>query len=207
MTAKTIARRRPAGSATQLQSLLKEVRACRVCAACLPCEPRPIVRASITARLVICSQAPGTRVQETGLSFNDASGDRLRSWLGIDRETFYDERRVSIIGMGFCYPGQDKNGGDLPPRKECAPLWQARLFAELTRVELKLLVGSYALAWHLKGRTKPNMTATVRAWREYLPEFIPLPHPSWRNNAWIKHNSWFEAELLPELRTRVHALL
>ena len=207
MTAKTIARRRPAGSATQLQSLLKEVRACRVCAACLPYEPRPIVRASITARLVICSQAPGTRVQETGLSFNDASGDRLRSWLGIDRETFYDERRVSIIGMGFCYPGQDKNGGDLPPRRECAPLWQARLFAELPRVELKLLVGSYALAWHLKGRTKPSMTATVRAWREYLPEFIPLPHPSWRNNAWIKHNPWFEAELLPELRTRVHALL
>lgn len=156
---------------------------------------------------MICSQAPGTRVHETGLSFNDASGDRLRSWLGIDRDIFYDEQRVSIVGMGFCFPGQDENGGDLPPRKECAPLWQSRLFAELPRVELKLLVGTYALAWHLKGRTKANMTETVRAWREYLPEFIPLPHPSWRNNAWIKNNPWFEAELLPELRQRVHALL
>ena len=207
MIAKTMARRRRASPATQLQSLLTEIRACRVCAACLPYEPRPIVRASTTARLVICSQAPGTRVQETGLSFNDASGDRLRSWLGIDRDTFYDERRVSIIGMGFCYPGQDKNGGDLPPRKECAPLWQGRLFAELPRVELKLLVGSYALAWHLKGRIKSSMTETVQAWREYLPEFIPLPHPSWRNNAWIKRNPWFEQELLPEMRERVHALL
>jgi len=207
MTARTAARRRPVSPASELEGLLKEIRACRVCAACLPHEPRPIVRASATSRLVICSQAPGTRVHETGLSFNDASGDRLRAWLGIDRDTFYDERRISIIGMGFCFPGQDKNGGDLPPRKECAPLWQTRLFGELPRVELKLLVGTYALAWHLKGRTKANMTETVRAWQEYLPEFIPLPHPSWRNNAWIKRNPWFEAELLPELRARVHALL
>ncbi|HXZ68814.1 MAG TPA: uracil-DNA glycosylase family protein [Alphaproteobacteria bacterium] len=207
MSAITAARRGSVRAPSRLQGLLTEIRACRVCAACLPCEPRPIVRASATACLVICSQAPGTRVHETGLSFNDASGDRLRAWLGMTRETFYDERRVAIIGMGFCYPGQDENGGDLPPRKECAPLWQTRLFAELPQVELKLLVGSYALAWHLKGRTKANMTETVRAWREYLPEFIPLPHPSWRNNAWIKQNPWFEAELLPELRARVHALL
>lgn len=193
--------------ASNLQSLLKEIRACRVCARDLPHEPRPVVRASGTARLAICSQAPGTKVHETGLSFNDASGDRLRAWLGIDRDTFYDEKRIAIIGMGFCFPGQDAHGGDLPPRRECAPLWQARLFAELPRVELKLLVGTYAQAWHLKGRLKASMTETVRSWAEYLPEFVPLPHPSWRNNAWIKNNPWFEAELLPALRKRVHALL
>jgi len=178
-----------------------------VCAAHLAHEPRPIVRASSSARLAICSQAPGTKVHATGLSFNDASGDRLRAWLSVDRDTFYDETRITIVGMGFCFPGQDANGGDLPPRKECAPLWHDRLFAALPQVELKLLVGSYAQSWHLKGRLKENMTATVRAWAEYLPEFIPLPHPSWRNNAWIKQNPWFEAELLPELRARVHALL
>ena len=178
-----------------------------MCAAHLAHEPRPVVRASPTARLAICSQAPGTRVHETGLSFNDASGDRLRTWLGIDRETFYDEGRIAIAGMSFCFPGQDDRGGDLPPRQECAPLWQDRLFEVLPQVELKLLVGSYAQSWHLKGRLKQNMSETVRAWAEYLPEFIPLPHPSWRNNAWIKKNPWFEAELLPELRVRVHALL
>ncbi len=190
-----------------LERLLADIRACRVCAPYLPHEPRPIVRASKTARLAICSQAPGTRVHETGLSFNDASGDRLRPWLGMDRDTFYDPSRVAIVGMGFCFPGQDAKGADLPPRKECAPLWQTRLFAELPQVELKLLVGTYAQTWHLKGRLNDNMTETVRAWRDYLPEFLPLPHPSWRNNAWIKQNPWFERELQPELQRCVAKLI
>ena len=190
-----------------LGDLLTEIRACRVCAKYLSHEPRPVVRASTTARVAICSQAPGTRVHETGLSFNDASGDRLRAWLGIDRQTFYDTSRIAIVPMGFCFPGQDGHGGDLPPRKECAPHWHERLFAELPQIEFKLLVGSYAQAWHLRGRLKDSMTATVQAWRDYLPDSIPLPHPSWRNNGWIKQHPWFERELLPELRRRVHALI
>ncbi len=193
--------------AANLERVLSDIRACRVCAGKLPHEPRPVVRASTTARLAICSQAPGTRVHETGLSFNDASGDRLRAWLGLNRDTFYDESRIVIVPMGCCFPGQDHKGGDLPPRKECAPLWHARLFEELPQIELKLLIGNYAQAWHLKGRLKKNMTATVRAWADYLPEFIPLPHPSWRNNGWIKQNPWFASELIPELRRRVRALL
>lgn len=160
-------------------------------------------RARRTARLVIVGQAPGTRVQASGVPFTDPSGDRLRTWLGVDSETFYDERRIAIIPMGFCFPGLDDNGGDLPPRKECAPLWRERLFAELKDIRLTLLVGLYAQAWHLKERRKASLTETVQAWREYGPEFMPLPHPSWRNNAWVKKHPWFEAELLPALRKRV----
>jgi uracil-DNA glycosylase len=193
--------------ADALASLLKDIRACRICAPYLPHGVRPVLRASNTVKLVIASQAPGIRVHNTGLSFNDPSGDRLRDWLGMDRDTFYDESRVAIIGMGFCFPGYDENGGDLPPRKECAPKWQAPLFAALPRVKLTLLVGTYAMNWHLKGRLKANMTETVAAWREYAPRYIPLPHPSWRNNAWIKRNPWFESELLPYLRRRVRAVL
>lgn len=194
------------GSQTRnLARLLKDIRSCRACAEAL--EPRPVVHASATARLAICSQAPGTKVHATGLSFNDASGDRLRRWLGIDRDTFYDESRIAIVPMGFCFPGQNEKGGDLPPRKECAPLWQARLLEALPQIELKLLVGSYAIDWHLAGCAKPTLHETVTAWREYLPAAIPLPHPSWRNNRWITDNPWFEAELLPEVRRRVHALL
>jgi uracil-DNA glycosylase len=192
---------------SELDTILKDIRACRICEAHLPHGVRPVVRASTTARLAIVSQAPGIRVHETGLSFNDPSGDRLRDWLGIDRDTFYDESRIAIVGMAFCFPGYDGNGGDKPPRKECAPLWQDKLFAALPDFRLTLLVGSYAQTWHLEGRTKENMTETVKAWREYTPRYIPLPHPSWRNNAWIKKNPWFEAELLPYLRRRVKAAL
>jgi uracil-DNA glycosylase len=192
---------------SELDALLKDIRACRICEAYLPHGVRPVVRASTTARLAIVSQAPGIRVHETGLSFNDPSGDRLRDWLGIDRDTFYDESRIAVVGMAFCFPGYDANGGDKPPRKECAPLWQDRLFAALPDFRLTLLVGSYAQNWHLEGRTKENMTKTVKAWREYTPRYIPLPHPSWRNNAWIRKNPWFEAELLPYLRRRVKAAL
>jgi uracil-DNA glycosylase len=191
----------------ELDAFLRELRACTVCAAHLPLGPRPIVRGNASARLLITSQAPGTRVHETGLTFNDRSGDVLRGWLAIDRDAFYDEDRVAIVPMGFCYPGRGAQGGDLPPRKECAPLWHARLLPHYPRIGLTLLVGSYAINYYLKGRTQRTMVETVRNWREYLPDFFPLPHPSWRNVLWMRQNPWFAAEVLPELRRRVHALI
>jgi len=192
------------GRAGDLPALLARVRACRVCEAHLPLGARPVVRGSATARLLIVSQAPGTRVHETGLSFNDRSGERLRDWLGVDRDTFYDERRIAIMPMGLCYPGVLPAGGDRPPRRECAPLWHGPLRAAFAAVELTLLVGSYAIAAYLG---PGNMTDTVRSWRRFLPQYLPLPHPSWRNTAWLKGNPWFEAELLPDLRRRVRRLL
>ena len=194
-------------NAAELKRLLADIRACRICEKYLPLGPRPIVRASSTAKLCIVAQAPGIRVHETGLSFNDPSGVRLRDWLGVDRETFYDESRIAIVGMGFCFPGHDAHGGDKPPRKECAAAWHEKLFAALPKFPLTLLVGSYALNHHLSGNTKSNMTDTVKAWQEYGPRTIPLPHPSWRNNAWLKKNPWFEKELLPYLRRRVRRVL
>ncbi|WP_206607762.1 uracil-DNA glycosylase family protein [Ferruginivarius sediminum] len=194
-------------SGESLEKLLHEIRACEVCAAELPLGPRPVVRAASGARVLIVGQAPGTKVHNTGIPWNDPSGDRLRHWLDIDRHTFYDETRIAIAPMGFCYPGRDPRGGDLPPRPECAPLWHARLLAVLPRVELTLLVGSYAQAYYLGRQRKRTMSETVRAFAEYLPACIPLPHPSWRNTAWLKRNPWFEAELLPVLRKRVHDLL
>jgi len=191
----------------RLDALLTEIRACRVCAKHLPLGPRPVVRISASARILILSQAPGTRVHETGLTFNDRSGDRLREWLGIDRDTFYDESRVAVLGMGFCYPGRDAKGGDLPPRPECAPLWHPRLLAELPQVELTLLVGSYAIDYYLPETRRDSMTETVKAWRDYLPRYWPLPHPSWRTTAWEQKNPWFKRRLLPELRKRVKELL
>ena len=188
-----------------LDRLFAEVRACTVCAAHLPLGPLPVVRGHASARLLILSQAPGTRVHATGLSFNDRSGDRLRQWMGVDRDTFYDERRIAIMPMGLCYPGRYAKGGDLPPRPECAPLWHPRLLAAMPRIELTLLVGSYAIDYYLAPRA--SMTATVAAWRQYLPRFLPLPHPSWRTMMWEQRNPWFAAELLPELRQRLSALL
>jgi uracil-DNA glycosylase len=191
----------------ELDRLLEEIRACRVCADHLPHGVRPVLRASATARLAIISQAPGIRVHKTGLSFNDPSGDRLRSWMAIDRDTFYDESRVAIVPMGFCFPGYDATGGDRPPRLECARLWQQRLFERLPDFRLTLLVGSYAQAWHLGVEGKAGMTETVTLWRSYLPRYIALPHPSWRNNAWLKKRPWFERELVPYLRKRVREVL
>jgi uracil-DNA glycosylase len=187
--------------------LMAEVRACTICAPHLPLGARPVLRGLPTARLLITSQAPGTKVHETGLSFNDRSGDRLREWLGTDRDTFYDERRIAILPMGLCYPGRYAAGGDLPPRPECAPLWHARLRAAWPAIELTLLVGSYAIDYYLKDRPQKGMTDTVRAWRDFLPKFLPLPHPSWRTVAWEARNPWFAAEVLPELRRRLQTLL
>jgi uracil-DNA glycosylase len=190
----------------EFDSLLAEIRACRVCAASLPLGPRPVVRGRPSARLLIVSQAPGARVHETGLSFDDASGDRLRSWLGLDRDAFYDETRVAIIGVGFCYPGRAGNGGDRPPRPECAPLWHWRLRRQLSAIELTLLVGSHAIGLYYPS-AKASMTAAVARWRDFLPAFFPLPHPSWRSALWLRANPWFETEILPELRARVAAAI
>jgi uracil-DNA glycosylase len=189
-----------------LEELLADIRACRVCAPKLKHEPRPVLQASATARLLICGQAPGTRVHETGLPFNDPSGDRLRDWLGLDRESFYDASRVAIVPMGFCYPGRGVHGDDLPPRRECAPLWQERVRARLKAVELTLLVGRYAQSWHLGPRAKDSVGETVRAWRDYLPRYLPLPHPSWRNTGWLKRNPWFAEEVLPHARREARRL-
>ena len=194
-------------SQAELDTLLEEIRACAVCAAHLPLGPRPVVRGRASARLMITSQAPGTRVHETGLSFNDRSGDVLRGWLGMDSAQFYDESRIAIMPMGFCYPGRLPAGGDAPPRPECAPLWHARLLAAWPDIRLTLLVGSYAISHYLAGRAAPTMTETVARWREHLPLRLPLPHPSWRTTTWERRNPWFGAELLPELRRRVAAAL
>lgn len=194
-----------------LTPLLKQIRACRICVeapekAPLPHAPRPVVQASKSARLAIFGQAPGNLVNQTGIPFNDPSGDRLRDWLGLDRDQFYDQRKLAIIPMGFCFPGNDDKGGDLPPRKECAKAWRDDLMAALPNLETAILVGGYAQKWHLKSGARKSLTETVSAWREFAPDYFPTPHPSWRNNAWLKKNPWFARELLPVLRKRVRAL-
>jgi len=194
-------------SQLELNRLFREIRACRICEAHLPLGPRPIVRGRVGARLLIISQAPGTRVHETGLTFNDRSGDLLRQWLNIDRETFYDENRIAIMPMGMCYPGRNQRGGDLPPRPECALRWHGRARALLPGAGLTLLVGSYAIHHYLGGQKAAGMTGTIRDWRKFLPDFFPLPHPSWRNIAWLRRNPWFEDETLPELRAIVQSTL
>ena len=194
---------RPAGP-DRLDELLAEVRACRACESVLPLEPRPVLRASASAKLLIVGQAPGVRVHETGIPWNDPSGERLRDWLGMERGFFYDERHIAIIPMGFCYPGRGKSG-DLPPRPECAALWRERLLACLPAIELTLVIGRYAQQYHLPGAGR-TVTETVQRWREFLPSVVPTPHPSPRNRLWLRRNPWFEAELIPALRTRVREL-
>jgi uracil-DNA glycosylase len=188
-----------------LDALLAEIGACRACAGELPHAPRPVVRVSRATRLLICGQAPGRRVHESGLPFDDPSGDRLRDWLGLDRETFYGAPAIGVAAMAFCFPGTNPKGGDYPPPRRCAELWRARLLAELPKVELTLLVGAHAQAWALgAGR---GMTDVVRGWRALPPHLLALPHPSWRNTAWLRRNPWFEAEILPYLRGRVKGIL
>jgi uracil-DNA glycosylase len=190
-----------------LDQVLAEIAACRACAGELPHEPRPVVRVFPETRVLICGQAPGRRVHESGLPFTDPSGDRLRQWLGVDYDTFYADRRLGVAAMAFCFPGTNPKGGDYPPPRRCAQLWRPRLLEQLPNVELTLLVGSYAQAWALGDRVKGSLAETVAAWRDYLPDFLPMPHPSWRNTGWLKRNPWFEAEVTPYLRARVQAIL
>jgi uracil-DNA glycosylase len=198
-------------TASSLEILVNEVLKCRICrdfpkGRPLPHEPRPVLVASSTARVLIAGQAPGTRVHASGRPFTDPSGDRLRDWLGIGPEVFYDPTRVAILPMGFCFPGLSPKGSDLPPRPECASAWRARLMAAMPQIELVVGLGAHALRWHLGGRFGSNLDRTVAHWREGLdlkPMIFPLPHPSWRNNAWLKRNPWFETELLPVLRREV----
>jgi uracil-DNA glycosylase len=190
-----------------LDAVLEEIRACRACEGELPHAPRPVVRVFPETRLLICGQAPGHRVHESGLPFTDPSGDRLRDWLGVDYETFYGDPRIGVAAMAFCFPGTNPKGGDYPPPPRCASLWRPRLIERLPKVELTLLVGSYAMRWKLGARTRATMTETVWAWRDYLPDCLPMPHPSWRNTAWLKRNPWFEAEVTPYLRQRVGEIM
>lgn len=190
-----------------IEKLFREIRACTYCTENLPMGPRPVVRGSASARVCIIGQAPGVRVHRSGVPWDDPSGKRLRGWLGVDDHTFYDETRFAIIPIGFCYPGTMENGGDYPPRKECAPLWHAPVIDALENVELTLLVGSYAQAYYLGKSRRKTMTETVRSWRDYGPDILPTPHPSWRTTGWQKKNPWFDDEILPEIRRRVKALI
>jgi len=192
-------------AALSFNALVRQVRACQICADQLPHEPRPIIQLSESSRILVVGQAPGRRVHETGLPFNDPSGDRLRKWMGVTRDIFYDEQQVAILPMGFCYPGKGKSG-DLPPRPECAPAWREALLARLEKVELTLVIGQYAHAWHLPDARK-KLTENVRNWPQYWPEVVPMPHPSPRNNLWLRKNPWFEQDLVPALQTRVAKLL
>lgn len=185
--------------------LLHEVKACRLCLDSLPHEPRPVLQWHPSAKILLAGQAPGRKVHESGQPFTDASGERLRGWLGIGVEDFYDAQKLAIVPMGLCYPGTDK-AGDLPPRSECAPQWRERLLAPLVNVRLTLLIGQYAQAYHLPGG-KQSVTDAVGNWRAYWPGMVPLPHPSPRNNRWLKQNPWFEAELLPVLRAQISHVL
>lgn len=201
----------PAGPLRDFARLMTEIRACNRCAG-LPLGPRPVVRGRPSARLLIVSQAPGTKAHETGLSFNDKSGDRLRLWLGLDRDAFYDEVRVAMMPIGFCYPGRDprvgrSRGGDLPPRRECAPLWHPPLRRHFAAIGLTLLVGSCAIRHYLPERRRQPLGDILAGWRDFLPDRFVLPHPSWRTTHWERAQPWFAAELLPELRARVAAAL
>ncbi|ANJ66015.1 hypothetical protein A9404_00220 [Halothiobacillus diazotrophicus] len=190
-----------------LEELLTEIRDCRLCAPHLPLGPRPVLQAAELAKILIVGQAPGTRVHKTGLPFNDPSGDRLRTWLGIDRSQFYDPTAMAIVPMGFCYPGTGKSG-DLPPRPECADTWRAPLLARLPNIRLTVVIGRYAIAYHLPdyGRN-PGVSTVVADWQKHWPDIIPLPHPSPRNNRWLKQHDWFERDVIPALQKRVADIL
>lgn len=192
--------------ANAMKSLLQDVRGCTVCAKALPHKPRPVVQAAPSAQLVIIGQAPGSKVHESGIPWQDDSGDRLRLWIGLDEKIFYDPKRVALMPMGFCYPGAG-DGADLPPRPECAPLWHARILAALSKRRLTLLVGIHAQGYYLKNQPKRTMTETVRGFDDHLPEFFPLPHPSWRSTGWMRKNAWFESDVLPALRASVRRAL
>jgi uracil-DNA glycosylase len=190
----------------KLYGICTQIAACSICAADLPLGPRPVVRATASSRMLVIGQAPGRKVHASGVPWDDASGIRLRQWMGVDADNFYDATRIAIVPMGFCYPGTGKSG-DLPPRPECAPHWHGPLLAGMQKIELTLLIGQYAQAYYLQGRRKGTLTETVSAWREYAPAYLPLPHPSPRNNIWLKRNAFFEREIVPHLQERVRAVL
>lgn len=207
-----------ATEAARIAALASSIAACRICrdhpqkGDPLPHQPRPVAVLSSTARLLIAGQAPGLKVHESGLPFNDASGNRLRDWMGVTREEFYDLGRLAIVPMGFCFPGYDAKGSDLPPRRECAPAWRNSVMAAMPQIDTILVIGQYAAAWHLGARRRQSMTETVRNWRDYFlvndgPRILPLPHPSWRNSGWLKTNPWFEQDVLPVLRQAVDSLI
>lgn len=190
---------------TRLNKLLSEVSRCRICEAQLPLGANPVLQCSATAKILIAGQAPGKKVHASGIPFDDASGNRLRDWLGIDRDTFYDASRIAILPMGFCYPGTGKSG-DLPPRPECAAQWRKPLLAQMQQLELTLVMGQYAQQYHVDAKPA-SLTELVKSWQDYWPAMLPLPHPSPRNNRWLKQNPWFEIELLPRLQARVQKIL
>ncbi len=191
------------GKKNSFQDHLAQLKSCQVCKAHLHFHPNPVVQLNPEARLLIIGQAPGRKAHETTAPFNDPSGDRLRSWLHLSREEFYNPHKIALMPMGFCYPGRDNKGGDLPPQKACASLWHEKTLTFLPNIRLILLVGHYAQKYYLKEKYRGNLTETVKAWRNVLPLYFPLPHPSWRNTAWLKKNPWFEQELLPDLRKYV----
>ena len=192
--------------ADQYEEIGNEVKGCTICSPHLPLGPRPVFQIHPKAKILIAGQAPGSKVHATGIPFDDPSGDRLRDWMGVDKETFYNPEKIAILPMGFCYPGTGKSG-DLPPRKECADKWRETLLALMPNIQLTLVIGQYALDWHLKDQKKKNLTETVKAWKEYWPENLPLPHPSPRNNIWLKKNEWFEIDVLPKLKTTIRKAL
>jgi len=190
----------------ELKSLITEIKRCTLCAKHLDHEPRPVVQLGNKASLLIAGQAPGRKVHETGIPFDDPSGDRLREWMGISKDIFYNENKIAILPMGFCYPGKGKSG-DLPPRPECAPAWRQPVLDQLPNIQFIIVIGKYAMDWHLGNKQKNNLTETVKAWKSYAPDVIPLPHPSPRNNIWLSKNPWFEDEVLPALKKRVKKAL
>ena len=193
---------------SELQSYLERIQSCTLCERDMSRSPRPVLQAGDTARILIAGQAPGNLAANSGIPFGDPSGVRLRLWMGVTEDEFYDASRIAIIPMGFCFPGYDKNGGDIPPMKRCAEEWRARLLRLLPNIQLTLLIGSYAQRWHLGKKAERTLTATVQNWRTHLSEqMITMPHPSWRNNGWLTRNPWFENDLLPELQARVRSLL
>lgn len=189
-----------------LIKLVEEIKACTLCAEHLPLGPRPVLQVHAQAKILIVGQAPGTAVHASGIPFDDPSGNRLRDWLGVDRTTFYDSQKIALVPMGFCYPGRGKSG-DLPPRPECAATWRERVLAHLQAVELTVVIGRYAIDWHLKPQRSTTLAEVVRDWQAHLPEVVPLPHPSPRNSQWLKKHPWVEADLIPHLRARVSELL
>jgi len=195
-----------AATYASLDELLAAVRSCRACSRHLPLGPRPVVQAHAAARILIVGQSPGLRVHTTGIPWDDPSGERLREWMGVDKNTFYDASRIAIIPMGYCYPGRAKSG-DMAPRSECAELWLDRLLANLPDIQLTLLIGQYAQRHFLRSRRKRSLTATTRAWRDYSPQYFPLPHPSPRNQPWFKCHPWFDRQLVPALRARITPLV